>query len=153
MDRGNAVARFAYEVPSLIRIGGRWFCSGRTSSRTSLPWPGALLEIGGGSEAVSLDELAVPYASRVAQHLRAHDKQGTPKQSRFLDVCRAHNRGELDDEGLRATTVQIGFNNLIDAFHVVDRAEVPERFFIDERRSGSGIRLTDGLRQLFDEGH
>ncbi len=47
----------------------------------------------------------------------------------------------------------MGFANVIDAFHVVDQAEVPQRFFVDERRSGSGIRLTDGLRELLDEGH
>jgi hypothetical protein len=42
---------------------------------------------------------------------------------------------------------------VIDAFHVVDNTEVPERFFIDERKSGKGIRLTEGLRQLLDQGH
>src|SRR5262249_49758964 len=30
---------------------------------------------------------------------------------------------------------------------------IPERFFIDERKSGKGIRLTDGLRRVLDEGH
>jgi hypothetical protein len=65
---------------------------------------------------VSLDELAIPFAHRLAQHLRTNDKQGTPKQSRFLEACRAYDTGELDEEGLRTTTVQIGFNNVIDAF-------------------------------------
>jgi hypothetical protein len=46
-------------------------------------------------------------------------------------------------DGLRAKTAQLGFANVIDAFHVVDNTEVPERFFIDERKSGKGIRLTE----------
>jgi hypothetical protein len=62
---------------------------------------GALLEIGAGSEVVSLDELALPFASRVAEHLRTHDKQGTFQQSRFPDACRAYNSGELDDSAAR----------------------------------------------------
>jgi 5-methylcytosine-specific restriction endonuclease McrA len=153
MDRRNAVARFAYEVPSLDSYWRAVVLFGQNVQSFKFALAGALLDIGGGSEVVSLDELAIPYATRLAGHLRANDKQGTPKQSRFLDACRAYNRGEIDEEALRTTTVQIGFNNVIDAFHVVDRAEVPERFFIDERRSGSGIRLTDGLRQMLHEGH
>ena len=106
------------------------------------------MSFGSGPETVGLEELALPFASRVADHLRTHDKQGTFERSRFLDACRAFNRGELDEDGLRTKTAQLGFVNVIDAFHVVDRSEVAERFFIDERRAGRGIRLTDQLRSL-----
>jgi hypothetical protein len=102
---------------------------------------------------ISLDDLALPFAGRVAEHLRTHDKQGTSPQSRFLDACRAFNKGELDTDGLRAVTVKYCFNNAIDAFHNVDKAEVPERFFIDERKSAKGIRITDRVRELLNEGH
>ena len=100
---------------------------------------GALLEIGDGPEPVSLDDLALPFATRVAEHLRTHDKQGTFQSSRFLDACREYNRGEVDADGLRARTVRLGFNNVIDAFHVVDETEVGRRFFVDERKAGGGI--------------
>jgi hypothetical protein len=42
----------------------------------------------------------------------------------------------------------LGFNNVIDAFHVVNRGEIPVRFFSDERKNGGGIRLTDELFRL-----
>jgi 5-methylcytosine-specific restriction endonuclease McrA len=42
----------------------------------------------------------------------------------------------------------LGFNNVIDALHVVNRADIPIRFFTDERKSGGGIRLTDELYRL-----
>jgi 5-methylcytosine-specific restriction endonuclease McrA len=138
---------------------GTWPTPGsvlNSSSPSVRYWQAMVLIASGwnvGSEVVGLDELALPFASRVAEHLRTHDKQGTSQQSRFLDACRAYNNGELDADGLRAKTVQLGFANVIDAFHVVDKAEVPQRFFIDERSSGSGIRLTDGLRELLDEGN
>lgn len=153
MDRSSAVARFTDEVPSLDSYWRAIVLFGQNVASYKFALAGALLEIGGGSEAVSLDQLSLPYASRVAEHLRTHDKQGTFQRSRFLDACRAYNNGELDDDQLRDKTVHLGFTNVIDAFHIVDKAEVPERFFVDERKSGSGIRVTDGVRQLLDEGH
>ncbi|MFN8031862.1 MAG: HNH endonuclease domain-containing protein [Mycobacterium sp.] len=153
MERGDAVAQFAYEIPSLDSYWRAIVLFGQNVASYKFALAGALLDIDPGTEVVSLDQLALPFASRVAEHLRAHDKQGTSQQSRFLDACRAFNNGELDADGLRAKTVQLGFANVIDAFHIVDRQEVPERFFIDERRQGAGLRLTDGLRKLLDDGH
>ncbi|MCX5042441.1 hypothetical protein OG921_04535 [Aldersonia sp. NBC_00410] len=114
---------------------------------------GALLEVGADAELVTLDVLALPFATRVAEHLRTHDKQGTFQKSQFLDACRAFNSGELDTEGLRAKTARLGFQNVIDAFHIVDQSEVPQRFFIDERKTNKGVRITDHLRELLDDGH
>lgn len=48
--------------------------------------------------------------------------------------------------------MSLGFNNVIDAFHIVNRAEIPVRFFLDERGSGkAGIRLTDDLFRLREQ--
>ena len=48
-----------------------------------------------------------------------------------------------------ATTALLGFNNVIDAFHVVGSGEVGTRFFVDERQQSlRGIRFTDELLQL-----
>jgi hypothetical protein len=66
-------------------------------------------------ELVTLEELAVPFTSRLCEHLTGNDKQGTSGSSRFLDACRAFNRGELDEEVLLNRTVALGFNNVIDA--------------------------------------
>jgi hypothetical protein len=40
-------------------------------------------------------------------------------------------------------TVQHGFEYVIDAFHNVHEQELPQRFFIDERKTKGGIVLTD----------
>ena len=97
---------------------------------------------------VTLEELAVPFSAHLCEHLRTVDKQGTFRGSRFLDACRQANAGQLDQEALVATTVRLGFNNVIDAFHVIGRDEVPLRFFVDERGTASGIRITDAFAQL-----
>lgn len=44
--------------------------------------------------------------------------------------------------------MRLGFVNVVDAFHVVNQGEVPRRFFIDERTSNSGLRLTEEFRTL-----
>ncbi len=101
---------------------------------------------------VLLEELARPFARHLCQHLSVVDKQTTSRSSKFLDACRAFNRGEISEEALAVTTAKLGFVNVIDAFHVVGRGPVPVRFFEDERkgsRDGSGgIRLSDDLRRL-----
>jgi hypothetical protein len=46
------------------------------------------------------------------------------------------------------TTVQLGFQHVIDAFHVVGAGDVPHRFFGDERRTSGGIRILDSFDSL-----
>jgi hypothetical protein len=46
--------------------------------------------------------------------------------------------------------VRWGFQNVIDAFHVVNRDEIPVRFFQDDRKSSGGIILTDDFFRLRD---
>jgi hypothetical protein len=43
-----------------------------------------------------------------------------------------------------------GFQNVIDAFHVVNQQEVPVRYFLDDRKSHGGIRITENLFSLFE---
>jgi 5-methylcytosine-specific restriction endonuclease McrA len=100
---------------------------------------------------VRLDELAMPYAQAICDHLKAAPKQGTSASSRFLDQCRIFNQGDIGEDRLRDVTVQLGFNNVIDAFHRLGPSDVERRFFLDERRDSNGIRLTDEMRAL-DEG-
>ncbi len=109
----------------------------------------ALLEISPeAGRLVTLEELAAPFAAHLCTHLRTADKQGTFRQSRFLEACRKANAGEIEQQELVATTVRLGFNNVIDAFHVVGREDIACRFFLDERRPAGGIRVTDEFASL-----
>ena len=98
---------------------------------------------------VRLEDLSVPYTASICEHLLAEDRQSTSARSRFLDACRSRNRGELDAAQLAEATVQLGFNNVIDAFHISRGGEpTPTRFFTDERATRHGITLTDHLLEL-----
>ena len=109
----------------------------------------ALLELKpGAGRLIRLDELAGPFAAELCRHLRAADKQGTFARSRFLDACRKANAGGLSRKELLETTVRYGFSHVIDAFHVVGQAEVPARFFLDDRKARGGILITDEFSRL-----
>lgn len=102
-----------------------------------------------GQQRVPLDELAIPFASHVSEHLARYPRQTTAASSTFLDACGKFNDGQITRDELTSTTVRLGFNNVIDAFHTVGGSEVSTRFFIDERHTSlGGITLTDEAHQL-----
>ena len=102
-----------------------------------------------GATSVSLEELAVPFSRELCAHIKEVDTQSTSAGSRFLDACRHFNVGRITADELIATTALLGFNNVIDAFHVVGSGDVGTRFFVDERQQSlRGIRFTDELLQL-----
>lgn len=98
---------------------------------------------------VKLDDLAAPFATHIAEHLRTA-RQGQFQKSKFLDACRQFNEGALSRDELIEQTVKHGFNNVIDAFHVVGTAPVSEQFFVDEREKNAGVRVTDRLSMLIE---
>ncbi len=78
---------------------------------------------------ISLEELAVPFARHIAEHLKQTDKQATSASSRFLASVRQFNNGEVTHDALVKRTASLGFQNVIDAFHVVNRATNPSSLF------------------------
>lgn len=110
----------------------------------------SLLELAAaGAEAVTLEELAAPFSHHLCNHIAEVPTQGQFAHSRFLDACRYFNADQINHDELITATANLGFRNVIDAFHVVSGEEVPTRFFMDERTtSTSGIRLTEDLQRI-----
>ena len=101
-----------------------------------------------GKSLIALEELAPRFSSSICRHIKDSPRQGTFKSSAFLTACKEFNEGKIDEDALIQITVRQGFNNVIDAFHVVNRQYVPVRFFSDERATSKGIALTDELLSL-----
>ena len=99
---------------------------------------------------ISLNDLALPYALNICEHLKLAEKQITSRSSRFIENCKKYNSGEVSEDDLVKITTQLGFQNVIDAFHVVGSKDTPIRFFLDERHAGGRIRLTDEFYELRD---
>lgn len=104
-----------------------------------------------GKTQISLDELAIPYATHLCEHLKKHPKQGTSNQSTFLNKLCVFNAGEMRREEMIAHTVRYGFANVLDAFHNVHGKEIGARFFIDERKEKNAIQLTDTFMLLGEQ--
>lgn len=109
------------------------------------------------SDLISLDDLALPYAMHLCEHLKHSPKQSTFKSGKFINACNDFNNQKIKEDELIHITKKEGFKYVLDAFHIVNTKEVDERFFdvideqffIDERKHSKGIRLTDNLFKLF----
>lgn len=143
------MTRFLEVQPTLENHWRALILFGRNVASYKFALGKALLELRAApGDLVTLEELADPFARHICAHLAAAPKQATSQTSRFLEACHQANAGELSADDLRATTVALGFNNVIDAFHRLGATDIPQRFFIDERATHKGIRLTDELRAL-----
>jgi 5-methylcytosine-specific restriction endonuclease McrA len=101
---------------------------------------GALLEVASaGSDSVRVQDLAVPFAKRICDHLKVEDRQATNPSSSFLVACRKYNAGEIDLDTLVSSTVSQGFRYVFDAFHQVAGEDVPQRFFTLDGSGGSQV--------------
>lgn len=144
---------FIRTEPTLANYWRAIILFGRNSASYKFALAKALIEQGRNpsNDLISLDDLAEPFSRHLCEHLAQVDKQGNRPTGRFLDACRQYNAGQVSKTQLLSITRQLGFQNVIDAFHNVNQGEIPQRFFIDERRSSGGIRLTDQLYALFTQ--
>ena len=147
------MTKFTEVQPTLENYWRSIILFGRNVASYKFALGKSLLELArNGTEVVTLDQLADPFSRKICDHLRHTDKQATSKSSRYLDICRKFNTGEVEEEELLDATAKLGFNNVIDAFHIVHDGEVGVRFFTDERKgSEKGVRLTQELFQLTEQ--
>ena len=98
---------------------------------------------------IPIEELADHFSAHVAEHVAHTPKQSTRNGSvRYFDLCEEYSQGETTKDELVAYTVKNAFNDVIDRFHIINGQEVDKRFYLDERKTNKGIRLTNEMRQL-----
>lgn len=141
---------FKEEYPSLESYWRSVILFGRNVASYKFALAKSLLEIAPtGKTSVTLDELAVPFSRNLCEHIAFAPKQATSSTSRFLEACKSYNSGIISRENLIETTVQLGFNNVIDAFHVVNAGTIPVKFYEKDYNSRQKrIILTDDLFKL-----
>src|SRR5258708_24580786 len=136
--------------PSLETYWRAIILLGRNSASHKFAHFKSLLDLSlAGKSFLSLDELAVPFAANIIEHLKIGNKQITSANSKFIQHLQSFVNDHISYDDLIAATVRYGFVNVIDAFHVVNRDDIPIRFFTDDRNAATkGITLTDHLLQL-----
>jgi hypothetical protein len=123
---------------------------GRNTASYKFALAKALLEMRANpGDLLLMDDLALPFALSLAAHTEVAPKQGATNINRALrESCEGFNQGVLSQDELREAAVKHAFGDVIDAFHVLGGQALNERFFIDERTTANGIRLTDEFRTL-----
>ena len=98
---------------------------------------------------VSLAEIAIPFADSMVEHY-AHSKiQGTNTTNSYLQICGQFNSGEISKDELYQLTEKHAFKYVVDAFHKVNKSDIPNKFY--EKNYGSGnkeIIITDDLLKI-----
>jgi len=146
------ITNFQEKYPSIDTYWRSVILFGRNVASYKFALAKSLLDIVPiGTTEISLEELAKPFANNICEHLKTHPKQATSNSSQFLDTCRKYNNSEINYDELIATTVKKGFNNVIDAFHIVGDRELPLSFYEKEYSSTKKkIILTDEIFKLRD---
>lgn len=146
----DKIVMFQEEHPSLESYWRSIVLFGNNVASYKFALAKSLLEIAPtGKHAISLDDLAEPYAKHICSHLLHAPKQATSGNSRFLQACMDYNDEKITHDQLMTATVRLGFNNVIDAFHHVNRAALPVLFFEkDYTPTAKRIVLTDALFRM-----
>ncbi|GHV37230.1 hypothetical protein FACS1894187_13440 [Synergistales bacterium] len=141
---------FQEEFPSLESYWRSIILFGQNVASYKFALAKSLLEIAPlGKNALTLEDLSEPFSRHLCEHIKNFPKQVTSGSSKFLDTCKAFNDGEISKDRLLAATSQMGFNNVIDAFHVVNKKDIPMRFYQkDYGRRNKKIVLTDNIFKL-----
>ncbi len=98
---------------------------------------------------VTLEELSIPFANSVVEHLKKSDKQGSAGSSKFLGSCRSYINESLSLEELYSLTERFGFVHVVDAFQNVNGGAIPNPFYEKNYVQGKKeIVITDNLLKI-----
>lgn len=100
---------------------------------------------------ISLEDLSVPFANSIVEHLKNNDKQGSSTSSKFLNGCREYIQGKMSPEQLYDLTEKFGFVNVVDAFQNLNGGTIPDKFY--EKDFGTGkknLTKTDNFLKIKD---
>jgi len=144
----SVVEHFLSTTPSVKSCWRGIILYGRNTASYKFALATALLEIKPESgQLIKLEDIAPSFATSIANHLKASPKQITTQAGKFIKACEAYNVDGVLSKLVDAT-VAYGFANVIDAFHIVGSAPVHHHFYIDERSTNKGIRITEEFSQV-----
>jgi hypothetical protein len=147
------VNEFLSEEPSLDDYWRGIVLYGRNSASYKFALAKSLLEISPQSgQLLKLCDLAPIFAKHIIEHIKHSPKQGTnSNHGKFLQAINTHGIEMPNNDKLIEETVRHGFVDVINAFHIVGSGEISKRFYIDERSSNKGVRITEEFSALMSQ--
>ncbi|MQN01191.1 MAG: hypothetical protein DUD27_03265 [Lachnospiraceae bacterium] len=148
----DRVKEFQEYYPSIESYWRSIILFGRNVATYKFALAKSLLELANkGKTEITLEELSEPYTRNLCEHIKKCAKQTTSKSSRFLKACADYNDGKITHQELIKMAICYGFNNVIDAFHVVGKKEIPVKFYEkDYKFDDKKIILTDNMFKLIE---
>lgn len=141
---------FQINDPSLESQWRALILFGKNSATYKFAYAQALLElVQTKQDTISLETLAEPFSRHIISHLSQNDKQGNSSSSKFLNQCRAFNKGSISHDELIQSTIKLGFVNVIDAFQNINGAAIADPFYRKNFVAGKKeIILSDNFYHL-----
>ena len=136
------ISEFQERFPSLESYWRSVILFGRNTSTYKFALARALEDLARDDKTeATLDEIAIPFARHMCEHLLEAPKQTTGRPGKFIETCSSFNLGAVDEQTLIDTAVSDGFSYVLRAVHNVNGAELPLKFF-EVSGSGRGRRIT-----------
>ena len=136
------------EIDPIIRDWRLIVMKGKNTSSYKFALAQTLLEYENNSGFIRLEDLSIPFANNIVANMEEFPKQTTNPSSTFLQACSDYKEGRISEDELYGITKREGFNYVLDAFHKVDGATTPTKFFVKETGKISGITIRDNLYEL-----
>lgn len=131
------IEEFKEQYPSLDSYWRSIILFGRNVASYKFALAKSLLEIAPtGKTHITLEELSIPFSKHLCEHIAKAPRQATSQSSQFLEACKDFNAGKISKTQLINITTAKGFNNVIDAFHVVNRSSIPVEFYKKDYSNG-----------------
>lgn len=146
----DGIEEFKEQYPSLDSYWRSIILFGRNVASYKFALAKSLLEIAPtGKTHITLEELSIPFSKHLCEHIAKAPRQATSQSSQFLEACKDFNAGKISKTQLLNITTAKGFNNVIDAFHVVNRSSISVEFYKKDYSNGKKqIILTDEIFKL-----
>ena len=145
-----AIKNFIPQLPSVEDCWRGVILYGRNSATYKFALASSLLELKPkAGQLVKMEEIALPFGKSISQHMKESPKQGISSNSKFLKAC---NEFQTTNDGKKLVDacLSYGFQNVIDAFHIVGSTPVAKKFFIDDRKSKKGLIITDEFEKMLE---
>jgi hypothetical protein len=148
------MTRFQINDPSLESQWRAIILFGKNSATYKFAFAKCLLEaVEQEKTKITLDELAIPFANSIVEHLKTNGKQGNSNSSKFLEGCKNFIDGTITKNQLYQHTVKYGFINVVDAFQNVNGGIIHRAFYEKNYYQGKKeIIITNNLlktKELF----
>lgn len=144
------MTKFQINDPSLESQWRAIILFGKNSATYKFAFAKSLLElVEKETTKITLDEMAIPFAKSIVEHLKKSNKQGNSNSSIFLEGCRNFINGKITQNDLYLLTEKYGFVNVVDAFQNVNGGVIPNPFYEKNyNQNRKEITITDSLLKI-----